>query len=115
MASTKKAPTKAKATKPLRGEKAATPKRLDEKTLKTRYADHAIVGGSLRFEAEGTHANKQTVEIVCGSPGCKATRRVATSDLFQVSTCSPCVAVARAERRKARRAAAREAKAAEAD
>ena len=73
--------------------------RLSFEAVESRNPDRKLVPGSLRFEADGTHANKQTVEIVCGSPGCKAVRRIATSDAFQVGLCVPCTAEARKARR----------------
>lgn len=82
-------------------------KRLTEGDLRTKYP--GVVPGSLRWETEGTHANKQTVErkLECGH-----TVRLATSDLFQVKACESCAKEAARERRKAKRhekAAARKA------
>jgi len=62
-----------------------TPKRLTEADLRAKHPH--IVEGSLRFDLDGTHANKQTVEIntrgLDGKPDGN-TRRIATSDLHQV-------------------------------
>lgn len=92
--------------------KAATPKakassgngrRLDPKELKSRYPQ--IIVATLEFNAE---LGKQTVEIKCaGGPNTKTCRnpkrRVATSDLFQVTRCEEHTL----EVRRANRAAAR--------
>lgn len=64
--------------------KPATPKRTTEEVLLAKWQH--IVPGSLRFDTEGKHANKQTVEVqtrdLYGNPDGQ-TRRVATSDLHQ--------------------------------
>lgn len=83
-----------------------------------------VTPGSIQREDSGTHAGKLTVEITCknkrkkeGSSEtyeCGNTRRVATSDLFQVKLCEECVADLRLARRrrkaKTKRADARKAK-----
>ena len=63
---------------------------------------HAIEG-SLSYD---TGANKQRVEIRCQHSGCKKTREVFTSDLFQVRVCL--------DHKKAQRKSARQDKKAEA-
>jgi hypothetical protein len=111
---TKKVSRKSKAKAPapkvkkpaLRGEKASTPKRLDEKALIERYPH--VVARSLQFNEDGPYAGKQTVKIKCATTGCRTRREVATSDLFQVTRCRPHTL----DERKARRAEARAAKAA---
>lgn len=69
-----------------------------------------VTPGSIQREAEGHHAGKLTVEITCHNKRrpeeggeqyvCGNTRRVATSDLFQVNKCEECVADARLARRR---------------
>lgn len=76
-----------------------TQKRKDGSELEGKYPH--MVKGSLSFD-EG--AEKQTAEIECTVPGCGATRRVFTSDLFQVKVCED----HKKESRKAARAARRE-------
>jgi hypothetical protein len=75
--------------------------RLKAKERETRKKYRHVVPGTIRAETEGAHAGKITVEIKCGSRGCKNVRRVATSDLFQVKRCAECAALAK----KAARAA----------
>jgi hypothetical protein len=61
------------------------PKRLTEADLRVKYPH--IVEGTLRYDTEGLHLNKQTVEIKTrGLDGQfdGKTRRIATSDLHQV-------------------------------
>jgi hypothetical protein len=53
---------------------------------------------TLQFDAS---ANKYSVEIVCVK--CGGTRRVFTSDLFQVSTCLACSKAAKADRKAAKK------------
>ena len=71
-----------------------------EKALKVKYP--GIVNGTLKnAEAgNGPHANKRTVEIKCAHKGCNVTRRVATSDLAQVTMCEEHTRQARLERRR---------------
>jgi hypothetical protein len=65
--------------------KAKAPKRLTEAQLVAKYPHVQL--GTLRWETEGKHAGKQTVEaeLACGH-----VQRVATSDLFQVKQCEAC-------------------------
>lgn len=60
-------------------------KRLTEQQLIAKYP--GVVAGTVRWETEGKHANKQTVEtkLTCGH-----VMRLATSDLFQIHTCPAC-------------------------
>jgi len=89
-------------------EKVSRPRpKLDEKELKAAEKDlkakypQIIVGTLKNAEAvEGPHANKRTVEIKCAHKGCDATRRVATSDLKQVTMCEEHTRQARLERRR---------------
>jgi hypothetical protein len=67
--------------------------------LRAKYGDH-IIPGSIHRDFEGPHAGRNTVEITCDYPGCKATRRVATSDLFQVNKCTVCTKLARNQARR---------------
>jgi hypothetical protein len=83
-------------------------KRLDEDGLKgqegvLRKKYRHIVKGTLRNASknkEDRHYNKRTVEITCTKRGCKATRRIATSDLAQVSMCEEHTRLARLKRRR---------------
>lgn len=59
-----------------------------EKEIRKTYK--AVISGSIRRETNGHHVNKLTVNIECCERGCKNVRRVATSDLFQVSRCEGC-------------------------
>jgi hypothetical protein len=113
--------TKTKTTRTTKSNKAKAEKqapasrRLDEKLLHSKQeccertrAFHGgksnIVPNSLRYEEEGVHARKQTVEIyTIGLDGQLDgnTRRIATSDLHQVFSTEE---VAK-ERKKANRAA----------
>jgi hypothetical protein len=74
--------------------------RAAEKVLKAKYPD--IVKDTLKNAEAGTgpHANKRTVEIKCAHKGCNVTRRVATSDLAQVTMCEEHTRQARLERRR---------------
>lgn len=57
----------------------------EELALKAKYPHQRIVAGSYgRFSDEST---KKSVVIECQAEGCTEVRRVATSDLFQVSRC----------------------------
>jgi len=60
-------------------------KRLTEEQLLAKYP--SVVEGTLRFETEGRHIGKQTVEATLA---CGHVERVATSDLFQVRRCAEC-------------------------
>ncbi len=78
-------------------------RKLDAKALKTKYPQ--MIAGTLEFDAS---RGKQTVEIKCaGGPNAKTCRnpkrRVATSDLFQVTRCGEhTLETRRASRSKAR-------------
>ncbi len=76
-----------------------------EKELRKKYK--RIVEGSIRKETDGLHAGKITVVIACATKNCLNTRRVATSDLFQVKFCEECIDAIRKNRRKAKKKAAR--------
>lgn len=90
--------------------KAKKSKRADESTILSRYP-HALPG-TLRFEDEGKHAGKQTVLIACSESGCKAQRRVATSDLFQIRFCEEHAKASRKAAQAEKREIAKAAKAA---
>ena len=96
----KAAPAKA----PLRGERAATPRRLEESALRKKYP--RVIAGSLEFNETGQYAGKQIVQIKCEQRGCKVLRIVATSDLFQVTRCVEHTLENRRANRSARRQAA---------
>jgi hypothetical protein len=91
--------------------KKTTPKAQDENgqqlaglswaEIASRYP-HAI-RGTLQDHSDGKWAGKRTTEIKCAERGCKARRRVATSDLFQVRKCEEHTAADRAARRAERR------------
>jgi hypothetical protein len=81
-----------------------------EKDLRKKYK--RIVEGSIQRETEGSHAGKITVVITCLRKGCGATRRVATSDLFQSKYCTDCTAELRNRKRRDAAKAARKAAAA---
>lgn len=57
-------------------------RRTGEAELLKKYPH--MIEGSLVFNDK---TNKQEVTITCTHPGCEATRKVATSDLFQVTMC----------------------------
>jgi hypothetical protein len=57
-------------------------KRSSEKDIIAKYPH--VIEGTLQYDPT---TNKQSVEIRCQHPGCKETRRVFTSDLFQVRLC----------------------------
>ncbi len=71
-------------------------RRLDASAIEAAYSH--VVPGSLQFDGGAT---KQSVLIRCTTRKCKETRRVFTSDLFQVRVCT--------EHRKSQRKAARQA------
>ncbi|HKA53866.1 MAG TPA: hypothetical protein VKJ47_09425 [Candidatus Binatia bacterium] len=75
--------------------------RLVAKERDTHKKYRHVLPGTIRAETEGTHAGKITVEIRCQTRGCKAVRRVATSDLFQVKRCAECAVLAKKAARKA--------------
>lgn len=62
--------------------KGSKSRRVDEATLMGKYPQ--VVEGSLDFDKS---VNKQFVQIACAHPGCEATRKTFTSDLFQVTMC----------------------------
>jgi hypothetical protein len=110
---------KGEAAKAPKAKAAPKSRRASEADLIAKYPH--IVEGSLRYETEGTHAKKQTVEInTRGSDGEPDgnTRRIATSDLHQVfHTEEVAEEVKKIKRREAngrRRAAIKAAKEAEA-
>jgi hypothetical protein len=76
--------------------------RLLQKERDVRRKYPRAIKGTLRKETKGSHAGKFTVEIKCAQRNCSTIRRVATSDLFQVSCCLDCT---RQLRNAARRAA----------
>jgi len=77
---------------------------LQEREKELRKTHKRITPGSIKKETTGHWAGKYTVEINCDQRGCTAKRRVATSDLHQVSSCESCTKKLRAERRRERRA-----------
>lgn len=62
--------------------------RMTEEQLIAKYPH--LVKGSLAFNAE---SGKQTGKIRCQASGCKQTRTVFTSDLFQILYCEDCLKV----------------------
>lgn len=72
----------------------AKAKRISADEIETKYPH--VISGTLEFDA---NVGKQSVEIACQHEGCEETRRVFTSDLFQVRTCVE----HKAEERKARK------------
>ena len=81
--------------------------KIEERSLRDQYP--RIVRGTLRNATArpGPHIHKRTVEIKCEASGCQEVRRIATSDLHQVTMCDACTVEARLERRRdARRRAA---------
>lgn len=77
--------------------------RLSQKEREVRRKHPRVIKGTIRKETDGAHAGKITVEITCAMRGCKVTRRVATSDLFQVKFCPDCTRKARNAARRAAR------------
>lgn len=71
------------------------------KDIKKKYK-LAVEGSIERGEANTPHAGKITVLIKCKTKDCPNTRRVATSDLWQVKMCEQHTLEARAARRKQR-------------
>jgi hypothetical protein len=79
-----------------------------------------VTPDTIRREVDGHHVGKLTVEITCKNKKrpegggdlfeCGQTRRVATSDLFQVKLCTDCIAEARAAKRRRKAKMARAAK-----
>lgn len=70
-------------------------KRLTEQQLKTKYPH--VVLGTLQFDEK---EQRNRVKIACQQKGCKKTRTVATSDLFQVRFCVECTKANRNASRK---------------
>lgn len=71
--------------------------------LELRKTYKNIVPGSFKdieLTPGSPHYMKRTVEITCAKRGCKATRRVATSDLAQVTMCPEHTRDARLARRR---------------
>jgi hypothetical protein len=96
-----------KTTKPAaKTTKTSDPDQLVARERALRQIYRHVLPGTLRFETEGSHAGKLTVEIKCASRGCRETRRCATSDLFQVKRCRACTAVAKKAKRAAKAKAA---------
>ena len=76
---------------------------LAAKEREIRRTYPRVLKGTIRKETHGAHAGKITVVIKCATKGCGNTRRVATSDLFQVRYCPDCTRNLRnAKRREAR-------------
>jgi len=76
-----------------------------EAALCSKYPN--IILGSLREVSarEGKFHMKRSVQIECAFSGCATTRRIATSDLAQVSLCEEHTRSARLQRRREARAA----------
>jgi len=74
--------------------------------IKAKYPSHNIVDKSLLFDEK---KQKYSVEIKCQHPGCKNTRRVYTSDLFQVKLCETHTKEMRRKKRKNKRNAMKDA------
>jgi hypothetical protein len=74
--------------------------RLTEAFIRSRYPQ--VIEGSLALDEQ---AVKQSVLIGCAHEGCNETRRVFTSDLFQVSMCEDHAHEARKARKAAKKAA----------
>lgn len=72
-------------------------KRVEEIGTKYPHADASTV------QFDPTH-NKYSVEITCTKCGAKG-RRVYTSDLFQVRTCTKCADAVKADKRAEKKAA----------
>lgn len=84
-----------------------------EADLRKKYP--RVIKGTLRDVGQDPNKDprwkhKRTVEIRCAKRGCQETRRVATSDLHQVTLCEEHTAEARKERRKKQQAARRKPK-----
>lgn len=82
---------------------------LAEREKDIRKKHRRVLPGTIRRESEGSHAGKISVEMKCQNNGCEATRRVATSDLFQVRFCADCTLLLRNKKRRAKVLAARKA------
>jgi hypothetical protein len=68
-----------------------------EAALRKKYPH--IVAGSIQAHDDGPHQGRRTVEIICQNKGCQNTRRIHTSDAFQVELCPECTKTARQQRR----------------
>lgn len=77
---------------------------LEEREAEIRKKYKRVLPGSIQREEDGAHVGKLTVEIKCGD--CDNTRRVATSDLFQVKHCPDCTRTLRNKKRRKARAEA---------
>lgn len=94
---------KAKTTKKTKTTKPAPDLAAVEKALAEKYPNSKIIKGSIRdVGTVKEFGNKRTVEIHCANHGCKATRRVATSDLYQVNMCTSCVTATRNARHQSK-------------
>ena len=89
----KKAKAQVKTAKKAKASKKA--KRLTEQELKKRYPH--FIEGTLHFDEK---EQRNRCKIRCSEKGCKKTREVATSDLFQVKRCVGCTKAHRNEQRK---------------
>jgi len=75
-----------------------------EAGLKLRYP-HVVLGSLREVSArEGKFHMKRSVQIKCTFPGCETLRRIATSDLAQVTLCEEHTRQARLRRRREARA-----------
>lgn len=117
---TKKANTKAKPAKKTTAKKKATSDanvrptaaELKAKETELRKKYPRIVVGSIRdieTKKGAPHYNKMTVEITCAKRGCNEVRRIATSDLHQVTMCEEHTLEQRRANRRAARLAAKKA------
>lgn len=86
-------------TKPVKVETKSPAELLAEREVQLRKKYKHIVEGSIKRHTTGTYAGKITVMIGCTASGCKETRQVATSDLFQVKFCRECTDAERQKRR----------------
>jgi hypothetical protein len=75
-----------------------------EAALRHKYPQ--VVAGSIKdvSSKDGKFHMKRSVQIKCAFPGCETLRRVATSDLAQVTLCEEHTRVARLQRRREARA-----------
>jgi len=109
MASSAKKPASTAGKKKGNDEKGKLDLAAEEKLLIDKYKDRCdIVKGSIKDAGTSKQfGNKRSVDIRCMGEGCKTVRRVATSDLHQVSMCPDCIRQVRLDRRKDARAAKR--------
>jgi cobyric acid synthase len=86
-----------------RTRKKLTDEELKAEEKKLKDLGYKIVPGTLK-NANGRrnaqYHQKRTVEITCSKRGCTVTRRVATSDLHQVTMCEEHTKEARLQRRR---------------